>query len=156
SDLVLRNLSDGSERTLNDVTEYSLANDGKLLVYAVGSKDNTKNGMFAVKPGDSAAPVALAEGKGKYVAVAWDENQTQLAFLSARHDPAAKPPKSPLSHWTRQSPKATLLASTATPGFRKEYVIAERGSMTFSKDGTRIMFPCAPPAAPRNTPAADA
>jgi len=156
SDLVLRSLADGTERTLNDVTEYSVANDGKLLVYAVGSKDNAKNGIFAVKPGDSAAPIALAEGKGKYVALAWDENQTQLAFLSDRDDQDSKPPRFALYRWDRQAPKATLLASTATPGFRKEYVIAERGALSFSKDGTRIMFPCAPPSSPRGTPAADA
>jgi dipeptidyl aminopeptidase/acylaminoacyl peptidase len=156
SDLVIRALADGAERTLNDVSEYSLANDSKLLVYAVGARDNTKNGVFTVKPGDGAAPTAIAEGKGKYVGLTWDENQTQLAFLTDRDDQSSKPPKFALYRWDRQSPQAALLASTATPGFRNEFVIAERGALSFSKDGSRIMFACAPPAPPRATPAADA
>ncbi|HJZ96873.1 MAG TPA: prolyl oligopeptidase family serine peptidase [Candidatus Solibacter sp.] len=156
SDLIIRALSDGAERSLNDVAEYSLANDGKLLVYAVGARDNTKNGVFTVKPGDAAAPTAIAEGKGKYVGLTWDENQTQLAFLTDRDDQSSKPPKFALYSWDRQAPQATLLASVTTPGFRKEFVIAERGALSFSKDGSRIMFACAPPTPPRVTPAADA
>jgi dipeptidyl aminopeptidase/acylaminoacyl peptidase len=156
SDLVIRSLADGGERTVTDVVEYALANDGKQLVYAVGARDNTKNGVFVVKPGDPAAPAAIAEGKGKYVGLTWDENQTQLAFLTDRDDQSSKPPKFSLYRWDRTSPQATLLASPATTGFRKEFVIAERGALTFSKDGSRIMFACALPAPPKPDTPADA
>jgi dipeptidyl aminopeptidase/acylaminoacyl peptidase len=156
SDLVLRMLADGAERTFTDVTEFSLANDGKLLIYAVGARDSEKNGLFAVKPGDPATPAPLVAGKGKYVGLAWDENQTQLAFLSDRDDQSSKPPKFALYRWERQSPQATLLASTATAGFRKEFVIADRGALSFSKDGSRILFACAPPGPPKPENTADA
>ena len=39
------------------------------------------------------------EGKGKYAKIAWDENQTQLAFLSDRDDSAARQPKWKLYRW---------------------------------------------------------
>ena len=69
SDLVLRNLSDGAERTFADVVEFSLTDDGKQLVYAVSARDAAKNGVFAVKPGarrsaDRAARRARASTPG--------------------------------------------------------------------------------------------
>ena len=36
TDLVIRNLADSSERTITDVVEFTLTDDGKHLVYAVG------------------------------------------------------------------------------------------------------------------------
>src|SRR5436305_6499988 len=43
SDLVLRNLSDGAERSFAGVVEFSLTDDGKQLVYAVSARDLAKN-----------------------------------------------------------------------------------------------------------------
>ncbi len=146
SDLVLRNLSDSTERTFADVVEFSFPEDGKQLVYAVSARDSSKNGVFAARIGASDAPAALLAGKGKHLKLTWDENQTQLAFLSDRDDAAAKTPTFKLYRWDRQAGTATELASAATPGFRKEFAISDKGTLSFSKDGTRVFFACAPPA----------
>ena len=156
TDLVVRNLADSSERTITDVVEFPLTDDGKQVVYAVGARDTAKNGVFAVKPGAGDAPVALAEGKGKYAKLTWDENQTQLVFLSDRDDAAAKQPKWKLYRWDRQAPAASVLVSADMPGFRKEFVISDKGTLSFSKDGTRVFFACAPPAPEKKDDAADA
>ncbi len=156
SDLVVRNLADASERTIADVVEFTLTEDGKQVVYAVGARDTAKNGVFAVKPGTADAPAALAEGKGKYAKLTWDENQTQVVFLSDRDDAAAKQPKWKLYRWERQSPAANVLASGEMPGFRKEFAISDKGTLNFSKDGTRVFFACAPPAPDKKDEAADA
>src|ERR1022692_347640 len=86
SDLVVRNLADASERTNADVVEFTLTEDGKLVVYAVSAHDSAKNGVFALKPGTGDPPASLAAGKGKYVKLTWDESQTQMVFLSDRDD----------------------------------------------------------------------
>ena len=156
TDLVIRNLPDSSERTITDVVEFTLTEDGKLVAYAVGARDTAKNGVFAVKPGAADAPVALAEGKGKYAKLTWDENQTQMVFLSDRDDAAAKQPKWKLYRWDRQSPAASVLVSADMPGFRKEFVISDKGTLSISKDGTRVFFACAPPAPEKKDAAADA
>ncbi len=156
TDLVIRNLPDSSERTITDVVEFALTEDGKLVAYAVGARDTARNGVFAVKPGPADAPVALAEGKGKYAKLTWDENQTQMVFLSDRDDAAAKQPKWKLYRWDRQSPAASVLVSADMPGFRKEFVISDKGTLTISKDGTRVFFACAPPPPEKNEAAADA
>jgi len=90
SDLVLRNLADGSERIFADVLEFAFSDDAKSLVYAVSSKQEETNGVFAVTPGSAAAPTGLLSGKGQYAKLTWDEDATQLAFLSDRDDPDAK------------------------------------------------------------------
>lgn len=145
SDLVLRTLADGAERTFADVVEFTLTDDGKQLVYAVSAKDAAKNGVFVARtaPGDAAAP--LLAGKGKYLKLAWNETQTEMAFLSSHDDPDSKTPKYKLYGWDRQAAAATLLASAETPGFRKEFVISDKGNVTLSKDGARVYFGCAPP-----------
>ncbi len=155
TDLVIRNLPDSSEHTITDVVEFALTEDGKLIAYAVGARDTAKNGVFAVKPGADGAPVALAEGKGKYAKLTWDESQTQMVFLSDRDDAAAKQPKWKLYRWDRQAPAATVLVSADMPGFRKEFEISDKGTLSISKDGTRVFFACAPPV-PEKKDAADA
>ncbi len=76
----------------------------------------------------------------------FDENQTEMAFLSDRDDAASKPPKFKLYRWDRQAPTATELVSSATPGFRKDFVISDNGNLSFSRDGKRVYFGSAPPA----------
>ncbi|MEI9975155.1 MAG: hypothetical protein WDO73_25735 [Ignavibacteriota bacterium] len=46
SDMVVRSLADGTERTFADVAEFHFTEDGKLVVYAVSARDTAKNGVF--------------------------------------------------------------------------------------------------------------
>ncbi len=147
SDLVLRNLADASERTIADVVEFLMTDDGAQIVYAIAARDGARNGVFAVRtgtPGDAVA--SLLAGKGKYAKLTWDEKQTQLAFLSDRDDAAAKQPKMKLYLWDRKSAAASVLVAGDMPGFRKEFAISDKGTVSFSRDGTRVFFACAPPA----------
>jgi dipeptidyl aminopeptidase/acylaminoacyl peptidase len=145
SDLVIRNLADASERTIPDVVEFLMTEDGAQIVYAIAARDSAKNGVFAVKTETGAVPAALLAGKGKYTKLTLDENQTQLAFLSDRDDAAAKQPKFKLYGWDRKAATASALVSGDMPGFRKELAISDKGTLSFSKDGTRVYFACAPP-----------
>ncbi len=146
SDLVVRDLrvQTVKERTFEDVTEYSMSKDGKTLAYTVVSKKDDANGAYAVIPGSDGAPVALLAGKGRYSKLTWDFSQKQLAFLSDRDDAAAKPPKYKVYLWDRKSSSAAELVSEATPGFRSGYAIFERGTMNFSRDGSRLFLSAAP------------
>jgi dipeptidyl aminopeptidase/acylaminoacyl peptidase len=156
SDLVLRNLTNGSERTFADALEYTFSKDAKSLVYAVSSKKEETNGLFAVTPGADGAPAELLTGKGRYTKLTWDEDQKQLAFLSDRDDAASKEPKHKLYYWNRSDAKATELVSTATPNFRSGFVISDRASLSFSLDGSRLFFGIAPPPEPEKETDAEA
>ena len=154
SDMVVRSLADGAERTFTDVVEFVLPDDGKQLVYAVSAHDTSKNGVFAIKPGAGDAPAALVAGKGKYLKLTWDEKQSELAFLSSHDDADAKQPKWALYRWDRQAPASSQLVSAATAGLRNGFMISDKGNLTFSKDGSVLYFGVAVPTKPAD--AADA
>jgi hypothetical protein len=105
TDLILRALADGAERTFTDVAEFHFTDDGKQLVYAVSARDTAKNGVFAAMPASADAPLALLDGKGKYSKLTFDENQTQMVFLSDRDDVAAKQPKWKIAGTARRPPR---------------------------------------------------
>jgi dipeptidyl aminopeptidase/acylaminoacyl peptidase len=160
TDLVIRNLGDGTERTVPDVSEYSVTRDGKTLVYAVASKQEETNGVYVIRllPGGEAT--ALLTGKGRYTKLTWDEQQAQLVFFSDRDDaplPTAAgtkvaKPKVKVYHWERQaaavaegdsagakSPGLAVDLLGPTPaGIRAGWVIADRGGLSFSPDGDRL------------------
>ncbi len=148
TDLVLRNLATGAERTLADALDYSFSKDARTLVYAVSSKKEETNGVYTVTPGNEAAPTDLLAGKGKYSRLTWDEDQTQLAFISVRDDAASEQPKSKLYHWDRKAAKANEIVSTATPNFRAGLVVSDRAHLSFAQDGSRLFFGVAPPPEP--------
>ena len=167
TDLVLRNMSDASERSFNDVLDYTLSKDAKTLVYTVSSKKEDTNGVYAITPQSDAAPVALISGKGKYQKLSWDEDQTELAFISDKDDADSKQPKFKVYLWNRggstaesqanhaSSPvpnSASEVVSSTTPGFRKDLVVSEKATLSFSLDGSRLFLGAAPPPEPEKNP----
>ncbi len=144
TDLVLRNTTDGAERTFNDVTEYMLTRDAATLTYAVSSRKNETNGVYstAASGGDAKA---LLSGKGKYSKISFDQ-KNMFAFLSTHDDPEAKTPKWKLYGWDRKAGGAPVeLASASTPGIRSGFVLSDRGANAFTRDGSRILLTVAPP-----------
>ena len=154
TDLVLRRLSDGNERTFADALDYSFSKDAKTLVFTVSARKEESNGVFAATPGNDAAPVELLSGKGKYTRLTWDEDQTQMAFFSDRDDTTAKQPKVKVYYWKRGEAKANELIANETAGFKPGMIIAERGGISFSQDGSRLFLSAAPPPAPEPDPEA--
>jgi dipeptidyl aminopeptidase/acylaminoacyl peptidase len=156
TDLVLLDLAatTPAERTFSDVLDYSLARDGRTLLTTVAAKASTTNGVYVFTPGAPAdlAPAALLAGKGKYLKLAWDREQTQAAFVSDRDDVAATPaPKSPrfkLYHWPRGTPAAVELVSSSTTHFPAAFTVSDKGVIAFSRDGKKLYVPAAPPAKP--------
>ena len=55
-----------TERTIPDVTEFSLSNDEKTLVYSRVGKDEEKNGVYAMNPRSGTAAAAMKTGPGRY------------------------------------------------------------------------------------------
>lgn len=172
SDLVLRNMTTGAERTFSDVLDYTLSKDAKTLAFAVSSKKEETNGVYTMSPQAEAAPAALLAGKGKYQKLTWDEDQTELAFISDKDDAEAKQPKFKVYLWNRGSGavesqsragadrnhattnagSALEVVSTSSPGFRKDFIVSERANLGFSLDGSRLFLGAAPPPDPEKNP----
>ena len=184
TDLILRNLTSGTERTFSEVLDYTLSKDAKTLVFAVSSKKEETNGAYAVTLASDAGPTALLSGKGKYQKLTWDEDQTELAFISDRDDQESKQPKFKVYLWNRSGAPSTIegtggsptvregldrnhsanastsiateVVSTSSTGFRKDFVVSEKATLGFSLDGSHLFLGAAPPPEPEKNPDAEA
>ena len=153
--VVLRKLSDGSEREFPDVLEYQLGKDGKTLAYAVASAKTETDGVFAVETsGGDARP--LFTGKGKFQHLAWDDKNAELAFIG-NPGSTADDKKAPfkLYLWKSGEAKATEIVTADSAGFRKGFVVNDHATLTFSKDGSRLFFGAAPTPPPAHATAID-
>lgn len=139
TDLALRDLSktENSERVFASAVEYSLARDGRTLVWTVSSRKEEDNGVFAAAPGSPDAPAALKAGKGKYSKLAWDREQKQLAFIAEKQGAWL---------WSRGAAAAAEVVSARTAGVPQGMGVSEKGALAFSRDGQRLFVPVAPPA----------
>ena len=155
TDLILRNMTGGTETTFADVLDYSLTKDANTLVFAVSAKNEDTNGVYAVNTRVDGSRTELLRGKGKYQKLTWDEDNNQLAFIADKDDAAAKQPRSKLYYWPRTpTPQAAAIeiASSVSPGLRKDSVISERANLGFSLDGSHLFFGAAPPPEPEKNP----
>jgi dipeptidyl aminopeptidase/acylaminoacyl peptidase len=168
TDLVIRNTTSGTERTIADVLDFSLSKDAKTIVYTVSSKNEDINGVYVLSPQSDAAPAALLAGKGKYQKLTWDEDQTELAFISDHDDQQSKPPRFKIYLWPRGSnapltqgsdrnhassapAAASEIVSSSSPGFRKDFVVSDAANLSFSLDGSRLFLGAAPPPEPEKS-----
>lgn len=97
TDLFIRDLTSTVNRSIANVTEFSLSNDERTLVYIVSAKNEEKNGVYAMNPRFGTAAVPLKAGPGRYSGLTWDEKQTKLAFFyddsTVPSDTVAPPPR---------------------------------------------------------------
>jgi dipeptidyl aminopeptidase/acylaminoacyl peptidase len=181
TDLVVRNLADGSEVVINDVGEFSITKDAKHLIYISSTKIAEKQGVFVTALGKN-APEAMKAGAGRYSRLTWDETQTKLAFFGS--DPAptpaasstttttsgtasataettpAAPAKSKVYLWERseKAKPATEILGADVPGLKAGMTIQERGGISFSTDGLKLSLSVgsAPVAEPKTPGATEA
>src|SRR6185369_1749271 len=112
-----------------------------------------------------------------YQKLTWDDDQTELAFISDRDDQASKQAKFKIYMWERGSatpvaerggsptvreganvkdnhatalpaPIASEIVSTSSPGFRKDFVVSGQANLSFSLDGSHLFLGAAPPPEP--------
>jgi dipeptidyl aminopeptidase/acylaminoacyl peptidase len=152
TELVLRNTGTGTERKFSDVLDYTISKDAKTLVFTTSSRKDDTNGVYAVATDSDAAPLTVLSGKGKYQRLTWDEDNTQLAFISDKEDAAAKQPKFRVYYWNKKDPQAAEIVSGTSPGFNKEFVVSERANLSFSLDGSHLFLGAAPPPEPEKSP----
>lgn len=143
TELVLRDLTKatGGERSFANVSEYTIARDGKTLIYAVSSKKDEDNGVYAAATAAGSTPAALASGKGKYSKLTWSREQQELAFV---FDKSAM-------LWDGSTAKATAVVDAQTAGVPQGMVVSDKGALGFSRDGKRLYVPVAPPAKEEKT-----
>ncbi len=154
--LVLRELANGSETKIEDVSAFTMDDAGKWLAYTTSSADSTKPGAF-VRSLATGATTTLLTGKGNYRSLSIDRKGTEVAFVSDRGDAAAQKPRFSLymsvlsgsKGQTAPTPAAEVVPSSQ---FGAGLLIADHGTVNFTRDGTALVFALAKPA-PDSIPA---
>ncbi|HEY0177132.1 MAG TPA: S9 family peptidase, partial [Pedobacter sp.] len=146
SDLILRNLTTGTERTFKYVTEYAFSKNGKQLVFSSpgSKKDNTaKAGVFVYNT-EKGTVKTLVNNKGTFSGFVFDEESEQIAFLGT-----ITPEKTEIKDYNIYYNSLTLdtaqvLVDNEIDGFPDKWTVSGDGKLTFSKEGTKLFFGIAP------------
>lgn len=145
TDLVLRDLAAGKERTFGSVTDYSLTRDGRTLIYIVSSRAQTDNGVYRVLPTTSGEPVALLSGRGRYSRFTWDREQMQAVFASDSESAAPAGGRGPSRYklylWDRGTSTAVDIISAETKGVPENLTVSGQTAASFTRDGKKVLVP---------------
>ena len=139
--LVLRELATGTETRIDGVTNYAFDEGEALLGYTVTTRDGAGNGAF-VRTLATGAVTTLVAGQATYRGFTFDRAGKQVAFVSDVNDSTPRPRFS-VYYASLQPAKGKsvavrrLVAATDAPA---GLLIAERGQVSFTREGTGLLF----------------
>ena len=139
--LVIRDLSDGSEARVADVTSYVVDDSGRYVAYTVSSRTPQSDGVYLRTLATQQTATVMA-GEGDYKQLALDRAGTQLAFVANRDDYASPKPRHSLYYALVRAPTPTLAAA---PGAVDGLSPSDKAPVAFTRDGTALTFGLAAP-----------
>lgn len=156
TDLIVKNLITGVERSYKFVTDYAFSKDGKQLVFACsGSKDaQSAKGVFLLNT-ETGILKTLVKGKGTFKGFIFDEESEKLAFLGDLSSEKSEIKDFNVYYNSIKLDTAQILVDADIPGMPAKHSISGDGNLTFSKDGTKLFFGIAPIKKPKDTTLVD-
>lgn len=157
TDLVVKNLITGMDKTYKFVTDYSFSKDGKQLVFTCSGskKDKTApQGVFLLNT-EKGTLKTLINGKGSFKNFAFDDDSEHLAFVGEQ-----SPEKQEIKDYNVYYNSLTLdtaqtIVDFDMPGLPAKWSVNGDGKVTFSKDGKKLFFGIAPVKKPKDTTIVD-
>jgi dipeptidyl aminopeptidase/acylaminoacyl peptidase len=154
TDLVLKNLISGEEKTFPLVSEYYFDRKGTrlLLETTKNSKDSLSKASIWLLDLSNMQKKMISTGGNDFKNFSFSEDGSQLAFVAERN---AKPKELQkfykLWYYKNGMDTASLIADKNSVGMKLGMTISEFGTINFSKSGKRLFFGTAPIQAPRDT-----
>jgi hypothetical protein len=154
TDLVVRNLLEGKEKTFTNVLEYYFSKKGqKLLIeQAKNPKDSLSKPTVWLYDLKEDKSTVLSKSGNDFKNFTFSEDGSQVAYVAERD---AKPKELQkfykLWYYKAGMDSATLLADKNTAGMKLGMTISEFGNISFSKSGKRLLFGTAPIQPPKDT-----
>jgi dipeptidyl aminopeptidase/acylaminoacyl peptidase len=154
TDLVVRNLLEGKEKTFTNVLEYYFSKKGqKLLIeQAKNPKDSLSKATVWLYDLKEDKSTVLSKSGNDFKNFTFSEDGSQVAYVAERD---AKPKELQkfykLWYYKTGMDSATLLADKNTAGMKLGMTISEFGNISFSKSGKRLLFGTAPIQPPKDT-----
>jgi dipeptidyl aminopeptidase/acylaminoacyl peptidase len=142
TELVLRNLGDGSEETVSHVSRFSFHSDGSWLAYVVAAPDGEGDGLYVQELGADQGPEILSAGPFAHVeSMAWWDEGLQLAWVMSQENHAGDPGQGTLHVWD-----GTEVEVVVEPGALDDgWVVPASNDLSWTRDGDRLFFGARPP-----------
>ena len=154
TDLVLRNLLTGEEKTFPLVSEFYFDKYGKKLLLETtrSSKDSLSKVTLVLIDLGNMQKKTISTGGNDLKNYSFSEDGSQLAFVAERN---AKPKDLQkfykLWYYKDGMDTASMIADKNSVGMKIGMTVSEFGTTNFSKSGKRLFFGTAPIQAPRDT-----
>ena len=143
TDLVLRNLITGEEKTFPFVSEYYFDEQGKklLLETTKNSKDSLSKASVVLIDLKSMQRKTISSGGNDFKNFAFSEDGSQVAFVAERNAKPKDLQKFYKLWYYRDGPDtASMIADKNSVGMKLGMSISEFGTVSFSKSGKRLFF----------------
>ena len=147
TDLIVRRLSDGKEKTFKLVSDFAFDKKATRLVIKTTKASKDSNSIALVLlynlASDKTDTIMQKINDGKNFS--FDEEGTQLAFVAERDSSTKALQKFyKLWYYTNGQDSAKLVAEKNTVGMQLGLTISENAAIRFSKDGKKLFFGTAP------------
>lgn len=147
TDLLLRKLETGEEKTITNVLEYYFSKNGAILVVeqAKNPKDSLSKAKVLLLNLKEGKTTVLSNSGNEFKNFTMTDDGSQIAYVAERD---AKPKELlryyKIWYYKEGMDSATLLADKNTVDMKLGMTISEYGNMNFSKNGKRLFFGVAP------------
>lgn len=142
--LVLREIATGTEVRIEGVTGFAIDEDEKWLAYSLAGADSLAIDGVYVRNLATGAVTELKKGTGNYRSLAFDEQGTQLAFVTDADEWTDEKPRFSVYHASLTGQRGgTPQAATrvvASGAFGDDQRLVERGGLSFVKTGAVLRF----------------
>jgi len=146
-DVVVHDLTTGRDQLLGSVGDMSFNKEGDLLAYTVDAAVKDSNGLFVLDLADNRMH-ALDNDAKRYNRLAWNKEGTALAVLKGDSVEDMRERANVLIAFADvrayldggAAGDPVVLDPSAADGFPEEWVLSERGALSWSKDTARVYF----------------
>ena len=142
TDLILRDLANGAELNVGNVSEFSFRKDGRLLAFAIDATDKAGNGL-QVRDMASGVVRPLDSANATYERITWTEKGDALAVLRGSDNRAYRDKLYSVvgvSDVASASPKKVVFDPAADSTVPKGFSISPSRSPQWSDDLQAIFF----------------
>ncbi len=158
TDLIVRRLTDGKEKTFKLVSDYTFDKKGTKLVIKTtkASKDSNSVAFLLLYNLATDKTDTIMRNLNEAKNFSFDEEGTQLAFVVERDSSTKALQKFyKLWYYTNTQDSAKLVAEKNTVGMQLGFTISENAAVKFSRDGKKLFFGTAPIATAKDTTLVD-
>jgi len=142
TDLILRNLSMGYHELIGNVNEFGFNKPGTMFAFTIDASDKNGNGLYLTDL-KSSVRKPLDNADMDYARMTWNEKGNALAVLKGKEKEGFVQKENLLVTVTGiggENPSKTEYDPSTAFDFPKEFVISEKGSVTWTDDLNKIFF----------------